>query len=185
MSRPTSSSAWESSFREPRTVIPMSTLSHGVIAVVRDLIDSETAFFRTAVAIAEPQRSRMIANRSRMTQDILSLMRVLVAPPQPTQRFVVNIPFDVNAPEFEPVHVTPSAAQLLEACEHDVNIEDGICAVCQDTLTSGTRLRNCLHSFHRNCITSWFGMSVRCPVCRDDVRVPRAAGPTGPSASVG
>jgi hypothetical protein len=163
----------------------MSTLSHGVIAVVRDLIESETTFFRTAVALAEPQRSRIIANHSRMTQDILLIMRSLVAPPQPAQRFVVNIPFDVNAPEFDPVQVTPTAAQLLEACEHDVNVEDGICAVCQDTLTSATRLRNCLHSFHRSCITSWFGMSVRCPVCRDDVRVRRAPGPTGPNASVG
>jgi hypothetical protein len=163
----------------------MSNLSHGVIAVIRDHIESETTIFRTAVALAEPQRSRILANHSRMTQDILVIMRSLVAPPQPAQRFVVNIPFDVNAPEFDPVHVTPSAAQLLEACEHDVNIEDGICAVCQDTLTSGTRLRNCLHSFHRNCITNWFGMSVRCPVCRDDVRVRRAPGPTGPNASVG
>ena len=162
----------------------MSTLPHGVIAVIRDLLDSETTFFRAVVGISEPQRSRILANRSRMNHDILSLMRILIAPPQPHQRFVVNIPFDITAPDFEPVHVTPSPAQLLEACEHDVNIEDGICAVCQDSVTSGTRLRNCLHAFHRECITNWFGMSVRCPVCRDDVLVRRAVDPSVPNSSV-
>jgi hypothetical protein len=165
----------------------MSTLSHGVIAVVRDLIESETAFFRTAVAIPEPQRSRILANRSRMAQDILSLMRILVSPPAPQQRFVVNIPLDINAPEFEPVLVTPSATQIASAMETGAAPPvDGLCAICQEGFAVPcARLVRCGHYFHGGCITQWFSSSVRCPVCRDDVRVPQAEGPTGPSASVG
>jgi hypothetical protein len=161
----------------------MSNLSHGVIAVVRDLIESDTAFFRVAAVMAEPQRSRIIANRSRMTQDILSLMRHLIVPPVTQPRFVVNIPIQAGHQDYDDVVVTPTQEQVASACEHDVDLYDTNCAICQDVLTSGTRLRNCQHSFHRTCITNWFAMSVRCPVCRDDVRVPRAAGPTGPSAS--
>ena len=161
----------------------MSNLSHGVIAVVRDLIESDTAFFRVAAVMAEPQRSRIIANRSRMTQDILALMRHLVVPPTAQPRFVVNIPLQQGHQDYDDVVVTPTQEQVANACEHDVVLDDTNCAICQDVLATGTRLRNCRHSFHRNCITNWFAMSVRCPVCRDDVRVPRAEGPTVPSAS--
>ena len=165
----------------------MSTLSHGIIAVVRDLLDSDTAFFRTASAMPEPQRSRVLANRSRMNHDILALMRFLISPPQPQQRFVVNIPFDINAPEFEPVVVTPSATQIATAIERNTTAPtDGICAICQEGFgDTCSRLVRCSHQFHHACITQWFGSSVRCPVCRDDVRVPQAEGPTGPSASDG
>ena len=148
----------------------MSSLSHGVIAVVRDLLEADTAFFRMAIGLTEPQRSRVITNRVRMTDNILSIMRILVAPPQ-QPRFVVNIP--LRQENFEDVLVTPSSAQLEAACEHDIHIEDGNCAICQESVTVATRLRNCSHTFHRGCITNWFGMSSRCPVCRDDVRVQR------------
>jgi hypothetical protein len=161
----------------------MSTLSHGVIAVVRDLIESETTFFRTAVALPEPQRSRILGNRSRMAQDILSLMRFLVNPPQPQQRFVVNIPLDLNATDFEPVHVTPSTEQIAAAMETGVAAPaDGLCAVCQDGfVVPCARLTRCGHHFHVACISQWFRSSVRCPVCRDDVR----EGPPEPNASAG
>jgi len=179
----TSSSAFESSFRDHREIPPMS-ISHGVIAVVRELLETESAFFRTAVALPEPQRGRAIGNRARMTHDILSLMRLMVSPPPTTQRFVVNIPLresDMNA--FEDVPILPTADHLAAALEHEIPFNDSNCAICQESVEMGTRLRNCGHGFHSSCITNWFSMNPRCPVCRDDVRVPRPTRPPGSSAS--
>ena len=49
--------------------------------------------------------------------------------------------------------------------------ELGNCSICQDVINgNGSRLVSCRHAFHRSCILEWFGMSVRCPVCRHDIR---------------
>jgi len=166
----------------------MATTSLAVISVVRDLLEADTIFFRLAVALPEPMRGRVIGNRARMTHDVLMLMRAILEPIEP-QRFVVNIPlggteWQVPSGNFDDVPVVPTNTQLLVAFEHNVDVVDANCAVCQDTVSVGTRLRNCSHVFHRACITQWLGTSSRCPVCRDDVRVQRAVDPLGPTPSV-
>jgi hypothetical protein len=172
MTHITSSTVCESSFRTDHDKNLMANLSIGVIAVVRELIEADTIFFRLAVALPEPMRTRVMGNRARMNQDVLSIMRMTLEPPT-TQRFVVHVPLDPpqGADWSEPVRVTPSVNQLSLAVEHNVDIDDTNCAVCQDSVSTGTRLRNCGHVFHRACIMNWFDMSSRCPVCRDDVRV--------------
>lgn len=165
----------------------MSTLSHGVIAVVRDIIDADAAFYRTAGILPEPLRTRVMGNRARVTQDILSLMRVVLQPPDAIQRYVVNIPLDLNAGNFEPVAVTPTQAQIASALETGVAPpENHLCPICQEEFTGiCSRLNRCGHHFHAGCITQWFGSSPRCPVCRDDVREPQLQGPTGSNVSGG
>lgn len=165
----------------------MATTPLAVISVIKDLLDADSTFFRLAVALPEPMRTRVIGNRARMTHDILLLMRAILEPVEP-QRFVVNIPLgggDWRAPgeTFEDVPVIPTNEQLLVAFEHNVNVVDTNCAVCQESVSIGTRLRNCHHAFHRTCITQWLGTSSRCPVCRDDVRVQRPTGPPAPTPS--
>jgi len=45
------------------------------------------------------------------------------------------------------------------------------CPICQDALTNNaTRITHCNHAYHTTCLNSWFTMSVRCPVCRYDIR---------------
>ena len=166
----------------------MATTPLAVISVVRELIEADTVFFRLAVALPEPLRGRVIGNRARMTHDVLSLMRHALDPPTPpAQRYVVNIPlggeWQVPPGAFDDVPVTPSADQLNAAFEHNIDAHDTNCAVCQEVVATGTRLRNCNHVFHRACITQWLGTSSRCPVCRDDVRERRAAGPPVPTSS--
>lgn len=165
----------------------MTATSLAVISVIRDLLEADTIFFRLAVALPEPLRTRVIGNRARVTQDILRLMRAILEPVQP-QRYVVNIPLGAGewhaAGAFDDVPIVPTNAQLVAAFEHDVAIADTNCAVCQEAVLTGTRLRNCQHVFHRACITQWLGTSARCPVCRDDVREQRAAGPPGPTPFV-
>ena len=80
----------------------------------------------------------------------------------------------------DPVVVAPSQLQINAVLENHEN-PDSPCAICQEPITSGgARIRQCQHSYHRSCISNWFSMSVRCPVCRYDIR---EAGQTGQTSS--
>jgi hypothetical protein len=51
--------------------------------------------------------------------------------------------------------------------------QDDICTICQDSFEQNQeirRLRYCNHSFHRDCIDTWFHGNVHCPTCRHDIR---------------
>ena len=163
-----------------------------VLGVIRELIEADTAFFRVAVTLPEPTRGRAIGNRARMTHDVLSLMRIVLEPPPvpvAPQRFVINIPAGtddwVPAAGFTDVPVIPTAEQMEAGMENNIAdlARDTTCAICQEVVLQGTRLRNCRHWFHQDCITQWYQTSARCPVCRDDIRVPRPGGPAPPTPS--
>jgi hypothetical protein len=50
---------------------------------------------------------------------------------------------------------------------------DEVCTICQDTIETSQEVRNlthCNHTFHINCIDTWFQNNVRCPTCRHDIR---------------
>jgi hypothetical protein len=50
---------------------------------------------------------------------------------------------------------------------------DDNCAICQDGFEVGNQRRSlnvCHHSFHAECIDTWFQENVHCPVCRHDIR---------------
>lgn len=71
---------------------------------------------------------------------------------------------------LDPVPVVATMNQINNALE-DVEPSTTNCAVCQEVISSaGVKIRGCGHLFHRSCIVSWLGMSVRCPVCRHDIR---------------
>ena len=101
----------------------------------------------------------------------------------PTAFITLNMPAAGNGSFMEPVVVTPTSQQIDNALENMTEGE-GTCAVCQDAIsTGGCRIRHCTHGFHRVCITNWFTMSVRCPVCRYDVRGGNQGGQTSPASS--
>lgn len=87
---------------------------------------------------------------------------------------VSQIRFTVPAGWNDPVTVTATQHQIDESMlEIPEDIQLGDCAVCQESIQNrpeGCRLRNCGHQFHDNCILEWFTHSVRCPVCRNDIR---------------
>lgn len=83
-----------------------------------------------------------------------------------TQQFVLNIPSNF----LDAVPVVATQQQIADAIEN-VDGTHGECAICQETITSGgSRIRHCRHTYHRSCIDSWLLLSVRCPVCRHDIR---------------
>jgi hypothetical protein len=147
-----------------------------VIPLLRDIVHSETQFFSRVVDLPEAVRNRAISNRSRQTLVMLDLVRTLVEPPPtratlPRGQFTIDLTQDLLRTFHEPVAVLPTAVQISAAVELNVTPPAGeLCAICQDTMAMSTRLVHCRHYFHHACITQWFGTSVRCPVCRNDIR---------------
>jgi hypothetical protein len=72
---------------------------------------------------------------------------------------------------MDAVPIVPTARQIQTSLE-TLAVQPGTsCAICQEVISSGAvKIRQCGHVYHRTCISSWFSMSVRCPVCRHDIR---------------
>jgi len=49
---------------------------------------------------------------------------------------------------------------------------DKFCVICQEYVNMGNIIRTlrCSHSFHINCIDTWFNHHTKCPSCNEDVR---------------
>jgi E3 ubiquitin-protein ligase ATL6/9/15/31/42/55 len=75
----------------------------------------------------------------------------------------------------QPVTVHPTAEQIRHYTTLTTaprNMDDN-CAICQDPIEQGQNVRilnYCTHSFHTNCIDTWFATHVTCPTCRHDIR---------------
>jgi hypothetical protein len=99
----------------------------------------------------------------------------------PTTFVTLTLPNNPNL--MESVVVTASSQQIESSLE-TIDSQETACAICQDAIsTGGVRIRHCSHGFHRTCITNWFSMSVRCPVCRHDIREANPGGQTSPASS--
>jgi ribosomal protein S27E len=90
---------------------------------------------------------------------------------------------------MEPVQVRPTAQQIADATslirlEHNNN--EVTCAICQDEINNTQivrRINHCSHCFHQNCVDQHFQNSVRCPMCRHDIRENTSPRPTNASNS--
>lgn len=77
---------------------------------------------------------------------------------------------------LEPVPIVPTMEQIRAASttyNGDAADAEYTCTICQDSFQVGehiTRLNFCSHIFHTICINQWLGSSVRCPLCRHDIR---------------
>lgn len=98
-------------------------------------------------------------------------------------------PLNATAPFWEPVLITPTAAQVAAASTTYAapTALDTPCAICQDTIAEGAQVRKltfCNHFFHKDCVDNWFLRDTRCPTCRHDVRIRGSSNnTTTPSAS--
>lgn len=76
---------------------------------------------------------------------------------------------------LQPIVIHPTAEQITAntTVGNLVSNTEYTCAVCQDVLQAdqeGRKLNTCGHWFHKNCIDTWLGRNVHCPVCRHDIR---------------
>ena len=75
-----------------------------------------------------------------------------------------------RVPVYPSVQEIERATTLFRAGS---NRQGDICTICQDDIDINQEIRildHCSHSFHRDCIDTWFQGNVHCPTCRHDVR---------------
>lgn len=136
---------------------------------MEQLLESRIQFFRRFHSDAvtrqfllnESRFLSLIEHRNRM--DVIGLINAHI--PR-------NIRLEIPPEFFDNIPVVPSAEELRTALE-PIDMPEGECPICRETYTETdevVRLRNCNHSFHRLCANVWYGRSVYCPICRNDIR---------------
>ena len=137
--------------------------------ILRELAFSRDHFIR---------RAHLYRRRDDVTMRFLDVEAAYIAALAP-RREPVTITFPINIPAgfMDNVPVVPTAAQISNEVEdYNTTSSQQTCSICQDVISSdGARLRVCQHVYHRSCIQTWFGASVRCPVCRRDIREGQAS----------
>lgn len=161
-----------------------------IVDLLHEMMEARTEFLTndTIRAINYPARTTLIARFLNTEQLILELVNRI----HTTQIYgdftqallTVTLPAAAGgvARNFsDPVPVTPSTNQINAGLE-SIETASSPCAICQELITSGgVQIRACRHEYHRSCISNWFSMSARCPVCRYDIR---EAGQTGQTSAV-
>ena len=140
-----------------------------ILNVLQEMLETDRAFYAMSRFLSPDRRDGMILNHMQNNRQIADLLRVL-APFLAARSIIVRPNVSIREDFFDPVRVTPSQEQIRNATETEVSVADTTCAICQDAVTSATRIRHCQHSFHANCINDWFELNARCPVCRHDIR---------------
>ena len=150
-----------------------------VLDILRDIFDTERAFYGTVRFLDGQTRNHIVAAHMRNTGLALQILRTFMDRPAQPQSLVMNIDLSGNILRnfLDPVPVVPTREQLAAGTETNVAFGNNeICSICQDTVVHGTRLRNCGHCFHADCIDQWLGMNTRCPMSRHDIRERSAYG---------
>lgn len=155
-----------------------------IVDLLHEMMEARTEFLCNDAlrAINFPARTTLVArflNNEALVLELLSRVHTSRVYGDFTQALLtVTLPVGGGvARNFsDPVTVTASTNQINAGLE-TIPTASSPCAICQETISSGgARIRACQHEYHRSCIVNWFSMSVRCPVCRHDIRE------TGPEA---
>lgn len=123
------------------------------------LLESRNHFFRR-IHLFPVQNRSAISNTLLMNED--SYLEILSS--------MMNTETEVEVTFQEPVAVVATPEQISHAI---MSVSDTTqnCSVCQEIISSDcVKLRVCGHFYHRACIEQWFRASVRCPMCRHDIR---------------
>lgn len=142
-----------------------------VLDLLHEILENERTFYGIVRFLDNGTRNHIVAAHMRNLNTELSLLRQYMTT---SPNVTINIPLqgvDASGNFFDPVPVVPTPAQIQAAVERHVGVPaDTTCAICQETVPCATRIRACGHVFHDQCISQWFTMNTRCPVCRHDIR---------------
>ena len=149
-----------------------------VLSLLEDMITGRNTFLSNDVIRALPfnHRPTLVARYLNNEASYMELInRVYSNNIQESQahaaaRTLIAFTMPIGGSFLDPVTVAPTRAQIASSIEDFPNATSN-CAICQEAISSGgCRIRQCGHVYHRACALSWFSMSVRCPVCRYDIR---------------
>ena len=143
-----------------------------ILAPITMLIEGRNSFFRRNLYQFRQNREGLVSQFLYNEQLYIQMMNNIMNRMTTT---TITIPLNVNNTAqgqsfFDPVIVAPTHQQINNNLVPYAG-DRCTCAICQDDVTSdGVSLRLCNHVYHESCIRTWFSTSVRCPVCRRDIR---------------
>jgi hypothetical protein len=139
-----------------------------LLELLEGLIDGRNDFFTHTMRITPHASRPQLISRYMLNE--VCILELIHRVYQNHLRSSTVVTLSLPANFSDPVVVAPTQEQINTALE-DIPTSTSNCAICQDAISSGAcRIRHCRHEFHRSCLTSWLGLSVRCPVCRHDIR---------------
>lgn len=147
-------------------------MEEDILEIVLALAQSRNEFFSsTNIRLLNyPARTGVLTRFMHNEQLMIELMNRMYSNHLYTT--TANALFTLSLPArfTDPVVVTPTQTQINQALENIIYASSP-CAICQDPISSdGVRIITCQHEYHRSCVSNWFSMSVRCPICRHDIR---------------
>ena len=152
----------------------MDEIDNTMLNIIEGIVTARGNFFEVSALRSLNWHDRTTIASRYITSDLLLLEvanRVYLSNIQTRNAATTLITLTMPNNSFmNPVTVTASPAQITAALE-DITETTGNCSICQEAIVNGgTRIRHCGHIHHRACLDTWFAMSVRCPVCRHDIR---------------
>ena len=140
--------------------------------VLHSKLETDRQFYQALRFL--PDRAGALARHHGIVATMLALIRADMNRESRTNvTYTATIPINLPAGWNDPVVVRPSAAEIRAATRtHTATPVDLNCSICQEGITEpgATRIIECGHLFHPNCISEWFTRSVHCPMCRYDIR---------------
>ena len=141
-----------------------------MLEIIREMLQSRNQFLNRA--------HLFYTNRDSLTRQILEeefLILEIIRNICLTRRVPLTITFPINLNDNafnDPVPIIPTNEQITRELVNLVpSSSPNVCSICQDSISSeGCQFICCGHTYHTNCIRTWFSTSVRCPVCRRDIR---------------
>jgi len=150
-----------------------------LLEVIDNLIDGRNDFFTRTYSQTHHSNRASIMSRFMLNEMCYLEMMNRIYNSYSRSQAVVTLSIPQNF--LDPVPVAASSQQISDSLV-DIGASGTNCAICQESVSSdAVRIRHCAHDFHRSCISSWFSLSPRCPVCRHDIRqeVPASQTPSG------
>ena len=158
-------------------------MDENILDFIRTSSDSRRLFFQNLRLIDFRSRSAIITSYLRIESVEMDIISRIYTQQQTNDIANSIVRLTVPSRFLEPVRVTATQQQINNSIVVR-ETQESPCAICQEAISSdGVALRHCSHGYHRTCILSWFSTSVRCPVCRHDIRETGQANQTS-SASV-
>lgn len=153
-------------------------MEESVISVIQGILDSRSVFLESTLPIFSRDVAPQIYNRFMINEMCLLELTNRVFQSETRNRqtnHVLTVPITImenNAGFQEPVVVRPTADQIRNATQAVEQVPaNSTCAICQeDIAVNGIKILHCDHLYHESCLQNWFSLSVRCPVCRHDIR---------------
>ena len=150
------------------------------------IIEGRNQFFSRTINLVRPPTRDAILSRFMLNEMcLIEMTNRIHQQSMRASQAAASLIFNLPSNFLDPIPVAPSTAQITSGTEEVANPPaDTQCAICQDSVTAdATRIRSCGHMYHRGCLSNWLTMSVRCPVCRHDIRSTHPPAQTLPASS--